>query len=878
MYGLSLTIVGLFVAGAVVNERVSGVVKSYLLVGVRARTYLVQWVVYCAINSLVMGGLLTLVCVYWGLIPQSSAGLIFVSNYLGLVQYYSAMIVVCQFVNQAEMVRILTVSSSFKYIVTFGLPTQLDLLCLHDNKASAVMWLSFFLSAAVGSAVLVLQSAQSLALTVLSAFLPIVGQIQFFGLYGLYDYTGYGTGIHGHNLVESGMLNIMIAQACGVAFWMGMMAVYSSSRTRRMIASMLRRRRKNDQVVPSTADLEESNFEPIKPGKEVLLSVKGLRHTYYPTMFQKTEPVEVLKGLNLELCRGEVFGYLGHNGSGKSTSVSILSTELETEAGDVRYRFRDGGAVRLGDASADGDLVREKIGVCPQSNDSLQDDLTARETLMLFARLKGRMAVGDGQSMADALKGEVERRLAEVKFTNEEDKDKPVGTFSGGMKRKVLIAVALLGDPEVVFLDEPTAGLVSLFNVACLSCMCTDHTHIFVFETMQDPYNRRIVWDVISAAKAGRSIVLTTHFLDEADVLSDRIGILKNGRLISCGSSLFLKHTLGAGYSLKWEGAPFQVTCFVDSGNQISSEGNCHEWSLPFGCEKCLPDLLLSLSESGANDIDLKLTTLEDVFVKTGSEELDDEASDLENMQHDNGGDADMELGNDSLLARVWDPRSPTKSLSFFQKLRLVESFVRTNAMKMKGAIYLNISMPLIYLVVGLVIVSLIDVPPSGETVSNAAIQVSSPSTAGEFFGVDEFANRSIAPLQPAAEPESLADYFSGSLPVIGGIFSGNETLQYAPDIEVFALQFGVAVLANYSSWLAEEPGDGISASVQQLPYVLDDPFRFDLLFLPMMLSFGFAGLAFSVLDVLLLKGNKTIDLFRVVGITEWLTYLGVAA
>ena len=298
-------------------------------------------------------------------------------------------------------------------------------------KAGAVVWLTFFLSAAVGSAILVLQSAQSLLLTVLSAFLPIVGQIQYFGLYGIYDYTGYGTGIHVGNLVESGMLYNIIAQACGVAFWMAMIALYSSSRTRRMVASMLRRWKKNDQVVLSTGEqsLDESNFEPINPGKEVLLSVKGLRHTYYPTMFQKTEPVEVLKGLNLELCRGEVFGYLGHNAAGKSTSVSILSTELEMQAGDVRYQFRNDGAVILGDASADDDLVREKIGVCPQSNDSLQDDLTARETLMLFARLKGRVAVRDGQSMMDALKNEVDCRLAEVKFTNEEDKDKP-GTYA----------------------------------------------------------------------------------------------------------------------------------------------------------------------------------------------------------------------------------------------------------------------------------------------------------------------------------------------------------------------------------------------------------------------------------------------------------------
>ena len=95
------------------------------------------------------------------------------------------------------------------------------------------------------------------------------------------------------------------------------------------------------------------------------------------------------------------------------------------------------------------ELIRTKIGVCPQHNDSLQDDLTCRETLKLFAKLKGGLSITEGQTPEEALSAEVERRLSDVKFTSDEDCDKPVGTFSGGMKRKVLIAVALLGDPEV---------------------------------------------------------------------------------------------------------------------------------------------------------------------------------------------------------------------------------------------------------------------------------------------------------------------------------------------------------------------------------------------------------------------------------------------
>lgn len=121
------------------------------------------------------------------------------------------------------------------------------------------------------------------------------------------------------------------------------------------------------------------------------------------------------------------------------------------QRGRVSYHFRDGD-YNLSDGKGI-HVIRNKIGVCPQQNTALQDDLTARETLRLFAHLKGGIAQATGQSIPDAVEAEVERRLADVKFTTIGDSDKPVGTFSGGMKRKVLIAMSLLGDPEVVFLD-----------------------------------------------------------------------------------------------------------------------------------------------------------------------------------------------------------------------------------------------------------------------------------------------------------------------------------------------------------------------------------------------------------------------------------------
>ncbi len=392
---------------------------------------------------------------------------------------------------------------------------------------------------------------------------------------------------------------------------------------------------------------------------------------------------------------------------------------------------------------------------------------------------------------------------------------------------------------------------------------------------------------MIIAAKKQRSIILTTHFLDEADVLSDRIGILKDGKLVTSGSSLFLKHTLGAGYILKYKSeVPFDVQSLVHGATFNSTESGEQQWSLSFGAEKEIPDLLLALSACGATDISLDLTTLEAVFLETGKDDFEEGIEDAEVVSEqdniDTSANDDIEFGHgkEEQQARIWERRATISPISYLRKYRLVEHFVRTNAFKMKGSIFLNISLPMLYMIVGLVVVSQIPISPKGETVINPPIKVSTPWTPGEFFGVEveNLSNSSVSPLQPVPLPLDLADYFDGLLPVIGGHFAENLTLSYAPNVDYFALQFGAAVVANYSTWLGSSSilNDGIATSVQQLPYVTESPFRFDLLFLPMMLSFGFAGLAFSVLDVLLLKGNNIIDLFRVGGITEWTTYLGV--
>lgn len=420
MYVLAAVICSLFVGGAITNEKLNGIAKSYLLVGVKMRTYLLQWLGYCSLTGIVLAGLLTLVCVFFKLMPMSNGGLIFISNYLGLVQLYAMLILLMQFVNSEE-------------------------------TSSVVIWLIGFLSMGIGSAFLALDSAQNAVLTVLTVISPFIGMMQYFGIYITYDYTGFNTGIHpGLNVASSGLLGNMIAQICGILLWVALMLMYSKLRNTFG--------RKSEQTVSSPDSDVSDKFEPLLPGQDVVLSVKGLYHSYYPSPLScdKTKkPVDVLKGLNLDICRGEVFGYLGHNGCGKTSSVEVLSGELALQKGQVTYHFRDGDA-RFGDSSSA--MIQPKIGVCPQHNDSLQAALTCRETLALFGMLKGGFLIKEGQTLDQALSEEVERRLSDVKFTSDEDADKPVGTFSGGMKRKLLIAVALLGDPEVVFMDEPSAG------------------------------------------------------------------------------------------------------------------------------------------------------------------------------------------------------------------------------------------------------------------------------------------------------------------------------------------------------------------------------------------------------------------------------------
>lgn len=214
--------------------------------------------------------------------------------------------------------------------------------------------------------------------------------------------------------------------------------------------------------------------------------------------------VSALSEVSLAVPTGSILALLGHNGAGKTTTVQILSTLIPPTSG----RARVGGFDVVEQAAQ----VRESIGVTGQSA-CLDELLTGRENLALFGRLRG-LRRKDARRRADELIEQFDLGRAA---------DRPVQTYSGGMRRRVDIAIALVMTPKVLFLDEPTAGL--------------------------DPRSRRQVWELVSSLAAeGVTVLLTTQYLEEADVLSDSIVILNAGRVVASGTAEELKARTGATY------------------------------------------------------------------------------------------------------------------------------------------------------------------------------------------------------------------------------------------------------------------------------------------------------------------------------------------
>jgi len=277
-----------------------------------------------------------------------------------------------------------------------------------------------------------------------------------------------------------------------------------------------------------------------------MIEIKGISRVY--------GEIRAIDNITLAVEKGEVFGLLGPNGAGKTTAIKILTTLSRPDAGAC--------SVNGFDVVADPLEIRKRIGVVPQEN-NLDRELTASENLLIYAML---------HHVADRLK-RIEQNLKMVDLWDR--KDSLVSSFSGGMQRRLLLARALLPEPAVLFLDEPSIGL--------------------------DPQIRRQMWEIIRKTRIeGRTVVITTHYIEEAEALCNRVGILRKGRVIAVDTPDNLKSCVGE-YIVEHidpEGRLIQRTC--------RSRHEAHE-----------------IARTISGSVTIRKTNLEDVFIKLTGERIE---------------------------------------------------------------------------------------------------------------------------------------------------------------------------------------------------------------------------------------------------------------
>ena len=303
------------------------------------------------------------------------------------------------------------------------------------------------------------------------------------------------------------------------------------------------------------------------------IRLEGLRKTY--------GPVVAVDGLDLEVRRGECFGLLGPNGAGKTTTIEIFEGLKQADAGEVRVLGERWGSGR-------DRALRQRLGIQLQET-RLAEKLTVEETVRLF-----RSFYENGPSPDEVLR----------RVSLEEKRRAWVNQLSGGQRQRLSLACTLVNDPEVLFLDEPTTGL--------------------------DPQSRRQLWDVIEGFRRdGRTVLLTTHYMDEAERLCDRIAIVDHGRTIAAGTPAELIRSLGAEHVVQFSaGGEIEPAALAALPGVTEVRREAGAWALHVRePHTSIPALLEELRRRGAalSQLTTHHATLEDVFVHLTGRTLRDD-------------------------------------------------------------------------------------------------------------------------------------------------------------------------------------------------------------------------------------------------------------
>ncbi|XP_065108171.1 uncharacterized protein abca12 [Paramisgurnus dabryanus] len=368
-----------------------------------------------------------------------------------------------------------------------------------------------------------------------------------------------------------------------------------------LFTNMMQEHNSNDKSKGKSNGLAngEEDFSQLPVG----VSLYGLTKTY--------DSRHAVDNLNLTFYQGHVTSLLGHNGAGKTTTMSLLTGLFSPTSGTIEVYGMD--------MQTFIDDVRKEMGVCMQY-DVLFDHLTTKEHLLLYAQIKSP------QWTKHEVNEQVRKTLKETGMYAH--RHKRVGTLSGGMKRKLSISIAFIGGSRLVVLDEPTTGV--------------------------DPCSRRSIWDIVLQHKQERTIILSTHHLDEAEVLSDRIAFLERGGLKCCGSPFYLKDKMAKGYNLtltkrvqsldskeKFDGEQLKefIQSYMPEAQQKEGDVGDLVYSLPpyslqnaAAYQSLLTSLDQNLDKLQLGCYGISDTTLEEVFLQLTHDDMEPEVSSLHSV------------------------------------------------------------------------------------------------------------------------------------------------------------------------------------------------------------------------------------------------------
>uniref|UniRef100_A0A8C0U8M7 ATP binding cassette subfamily A member 12 n=1 Tax=Cyanistes caeruleus TaxID=156563 RepID=A0A8C0U8M7_CYACU len=496
----------LFIADFVktlVQEKDLRLYEYMKMMGVNASSHFIAWFIECAIFLLITVTFLIVVLKVGEILPKTDTALLF----LYLMDYSLSIIAMSYFISVFfNNTNIAALVGSLVYILTFF--PFIVLLVIENHLSFSVKSLLSLLSPTAfsyASQYIARYEAQGIGLQWDNMYKsPMIGDNTSFGwmcwliLIDSFIYFILGWYIRNVFPGRYGMAapwyfpllpSYWIEYNGYLPFW--------NEKQRGMLFSKLMLRK--EATLPNKICAPHPHVEPEPTDLTLGVSLHGITKVYGSKA--------AVDNLSLNFYEGNITSLLGHNGAGKTTTISILTGLFPTSSGTIFVYGKD--------IRTDQEVIRKNMGVCMQHN-VLFNYLTTKEHLLLYGYIKVP------HCSKHELYQEVKRTLKETGLYSH--RHKLAGTLSGGMKRKLSIAIALLGGSRVVILDEPTTGV--------------------------DPCSRRSIWEIISKNKKGRTIILSTHHLDEAEVLSDRIAFLEHGGLRCCGSPFYLKETFGDGYHL----------------------------------------------------------------------------------------------------------------------------------------------------------------------------------------------------------------------------------------------------------------------------------------------------------------------------------------